>query len=121
MPASGARPFTFAASWLAPSRPSRPSHLSRLLEEDRLAIATIDLLQHMPNLVQRAVRTGTVQHGGYDVAIFCRRTPERMQPLGHQALVPAGAHPSHPLSLGSLRVAAHLQDFDRRLGLLHEI
>src|SRR4051812_44329488 len=99
------RPFRSCRSF----RSFRPS------EEDRLAIASIDLLEHMPDFVQRAVRTGTVQHGGYDVAILCCRTPEGVQPLGHQALVALRAHPSHPFSLDSFRLVADLEDLDRGL------
>src|SRR5215212_69415 len=104
-----------------PCRLSRPSCPFRLLEEDRLAIAPIDLLEHMPDLVERAIRPRAIQHGRYDVPVRGRGLVECIQPLRDQAGVTGGAQPSHALPLGPLRLVANPQNFHRSLGLFHKV
>ena len=75
----------------------------------------------MPDLVERAITTRTVQHRGYDVSILGCSLAQRGEPLRHERLVPPGSHLSHPFSLGLLSGIADFEYLHRGFRLFHEV
>src|SRR5687767_4892069 len=93
----------------------------RRSEENGLAIAPIDTLEHMPDLVQRAVRTRAIHHGGNDIAIGFGGGGESGEPLGYKVGIPPRPEIGEPAALGTLRLFTDLEDLDRSLALLQEV
>ena len=74
----------------------------------------------MPDLVQRAVGTGAVEHRGDHILVGVGRSLERREALRDQGVVPPRAHRGHPRLLAPLRVVGDLEDVDRGLVVFGE-
>src|SRR5690349_19295702 len=95
-----------AATTLAPrSCPSRPGLATRtrigrflrfaILEEHRLAVGPVHGFERMPDLEERAIGAGAVEHGPDDVLISLRRHPQGFEPRLDQRIVTARPERGH--------------------------
>src|SRR2546430_4722717 len=73
-------------------------------EEHGLAVRAVDALQRVPDLVERAVGAGAIEHGPDHVRVFEGGPSQRLQPVGHDAVVALGTELREPALLARLRV-----------------
>src|SRR5690606_21501937 len=84
-------------------------------EEDRLAVRAVDLLQRVPDLVQRAVGPDAIEHRLDHVLVPAGGLGQALEGGADPGVVPPGAQLREPFPLPLLGGVVDLQDLDVRV------
>src|SRR5581483_9600688 len=85
---------------------------SRFLEKDRFAVRAEDILERGPDLVQGAVRAGTLQDVWHNIVGAARGLAQALETRRARGVVAGGAEPRETLRLLARRGFVNLQQRD---------